>query len=189
MYYKVSLINKRLEFSGGINMEKNDSNNSMEIALLGSHGGTADTAIENINHQGFRVRAWSFPIKEHDAKKYLTKKPFVLYVSFMLSPQYYIAAGMRGRYITHRLIIDDYRSKAGNSGMASPWPDLTKPEHRGQFQVKRQDTGKNFICKTWLLVSHIEELKEPKKLSDFVDLKTGNEPKFHLNAFNYVLVK
>ncbi|MGW8465917.1 MrcB family domain-containing protein [Pseudomonas sp. CLCA07] len=114
---------------------------------------------------------WSFPIKVESLPRLLT--PFNLYA--------YIGNGTIGA----RIRVAEYRTSRGNTGMESPWPELTSEELRGKT---RREEGQSFIFKTWFRIDKLEILDPPQSVSNF-DIAHGlSTPESLLNqsTFGYV---
>ena len=127
---------------------------SRPIALLGTYRGIKDDAAEirtAIRSAGAYATWFSFPILE-EAKSRL-QLPFNLYA--------YAGDGQIGA----RLRVDEYVTSNGNAGIASPWPEITRPEWVGQ--VRASDSGAK-IFKTWFKIGDVELFDPPLPVTQFV---------------------
>lgn len=81
--------------------------------------------------------------------------------------------------------VSEFKTKSGNEGMESPWPEYTIEREVGKARMG--DKGSQ-ICKTWFLIDEMKELERPLKLDDFVDYKDGTEISGSSlrNSFGYV---
>lgn len=123
-----------------------------EICLIGTsheidnYFETAESLVKNNNEW---ASWWSFPIK--DKAKQLLRNQFYLYIN------------SNGR-ITHRFLVNDYKSQAGDGGIESPWPEITEATHLGN---KRAGNKKSEVFKTWLKVVKVERLPSPISIESF----------------------
>lgn len=127
---------------------------------------------EAIDQNGAWASWWSFPIKEAALGR--LRLPFYLY------------AYEGNRRLTARLRVDDFQTSNGNTGMESPWPELTDPESRGR---KRGGDKQSEIFKTWFRFGAIERLTPPLSV-DEVDPAVGlstPESLINQNAFGYFI--
>jgi MoxR-like ATPase len=144
------------------------------LALIGTWRDVradAQAIQAEIAQNGGLASWWSFPIKVEALPRLTT--PFNLYA--------YVGNGAIGA----RIRVAEYRTSRGNSGIESPWPELTSKELRGKT---RREEGQSFIFKTWFRIEKLEILDPPQSVSNF-DIAQGlSTPESLLNqsTFGYV---
>lgn len=123
---------------------------NQQIVLLGTWRNVLDyfdhikTTIES---QGAWAGWSSFPIKEN-----AIQLPLYLYIN------------TGGGTFPIRLKIVDYRTSRGNTGIVTPWPELTDAADRDKT---RAGESRAQIFKTWYMVSEIERLSPPLTRANF----------------------
>lgn len=150
---------------------------TMELHIIGSWKGVEedyDRVSRAIEERGGWASWWSFPLKMEAEDQF--GKPFYLYVN----------AG--GGIFPYRMRIDEYKSKTGNAGIESPWPEITDPGWIGKPTL---GTSNSEICKTWLKVGSIERLDPSLTLEDFESASPFSKETSLLNqsTFGYARLK
>lgn len=145
------------------------------IALVGTWRNVLAELAEieaEIAERGGWASWWSFSIKAKAREK--LRCPFHVYA--------HVGQGA----LAARLRVDAFETSQGNTGMVSPWPELTRPEWRNRPRV---GTTTSNICKTWLRIGAVERLTPPASVEDF-ELALGlSTPRnvLNQNTFGYVL--
>lgn len=133
-----------------------------------------DAVSSAIQTRGGWASWWSFPLVELAQKK--------------LDTPFYIYLNTGGGIFPCRMKVEEYRTKNGNQGTVSPWPELTNPEWQN---IKNSGEGLSQIFKTWLRISRIEKLVPPLTLEDMDLADNLSDSGNVLSAvrFGYVYVK
>lgn len=114
---------------------------------------------------------WSFPIKDEALARLVA--PFTLYA--------YTGDGVLGA----KLRVAEYASSRGNTGLISPWPNLTDEEQRNKT---RNAEDQSSIFKTWFRIDELQLLDPPQSIANF-DVAPGlSTPESLLNqsTFGYI---
>jgi MoxR-like ATPase len=144
------------------------------LALVGTWRdikAAASELQEKIAHNGGYASWWSFPVKEDAIARLAT--PFNLY------------ANVGNQKLGARLRVVDYKTSRGNTGIESPWPTITDPEHSART---RQSEDQSSIFKTWFRIDELTLLEPPQIISNF-DIAPGlSTPENILNqsTFGYI---
>lgn len=92
---------------------------------------------------------WSFPVNTR--ARNILKLPFYLYLN------------SGGGKFPYRMKVEDYVTSNGDSGILSPWQDITDDIFKNK---QRSSNSKDGIFKTWFKISEIQELNPVLKLAD-----------------------
>lgn len=113
---------------------------------------------------------WSFPIRPQFQAD-LRGRPFHLYLN----------AG--GKRVPYRMKVDAFVTSPGNTGIVSPWPEVTDAEVAGRTRLGDSNAQ---VYKTWLRVVDMEALDPPLGGADFEPAGGGNpDGLFNRSSFGY----
>lgn len=150
-------------------------NDERKLSLIGTWRGIVKDFADveaSIKTNGGWASWWSFPIKEEASKR--------------LAVPFYLYAYEGDRKVTARLRVDDMATSRGQTGIISPWPELTRKEWVG---VQKLGDKQSEVFKTWFRVGAIELLDPPQSVDDFelaIGLSTP-ESVLNQNSFGYVI--
>lgn len=105
-----------------------------------------DAFSKILEDQGRTAIWWSCPLRE-DHRRTLDANPWL---------HVYIGAPVGA--VAARIRVVEHASKAGSEGLISPWPEVTREEHRGVTHIGESPSG---IMKTWFLVDAAEAIEPP----------------------------
>lgn len=146
------------------------------LVVLATWGSLSDAEVDSVNsairQRGAWASWWSFPI--NSAFREALRSPFYVYLN------------VGGARITHRMLVEDFRTSQGNEGIETPWPDITNRDWLGKT---RRGPKNSEIFKTWFRITEMERLALPLTLDDF-DAAEGIKRSALLNqsAFGYAFL-